>query len=740
VVTEREGGELVTGAAVFIKGTSWHTTTAADGTYELHNLCQGRYTLVCRLVGYGAVELPVDLRHEELEQDVALQEADIHLQDVVVTARRTEASPQAHVTLEGAALDQTRGQTLGEALRMIPGVTSLQTGGTLVKPVIHGLHSNRILIVNNGVRQEGQQWGSEHAPEIDPFAASRLSVVKGAAGVRYGVDALGGVILVEPAELPRDPALHGEFNLVGSTNGRQGVASGRLEGGLKPGSGWAWRVQGTYRRGGNLRTPGYFLDNTGVRERNGSVALGYRGKQWTLEGYLSQFDTQIGIFSGSHVGNLTDLQTVLEQGQPLVKTGFSYRFGRPYQDVSHGLQKVKTSFRPSRGGQWTLTLARQSNVRAEFDLHRPRNDSLAALNRPELLFRLQTYTGDLVWEHRPLGKLTGSVGLSAMHQRNRMSGRPLIPNFRQTTFGVFVLEKLTTGSWELEAGLRYDFRHLGVSRYVRRGVIEYPEYTFTNLSGTVGAIHAFNDRWSTRFHAGTAWRPPNVNELYSDGVHHGAAAHEQGDPDLRPETAFNTSWTTNFSGKRLAAELSVYYNFIDQFIYLQPLPAPILTIRGAFPAFRYTQVNAVFAGFDFAATYQFTPRLSWTGKSAIVRARDVQNGAYLVQIPADRFETALRYEFKPRGRWQKPAVQVGQQYVARQTRVPMDGDFLPPPLSYWLWNASLEGTLPLGERTLWLNLSLTNGFDARYRDYLNRFRYYADEVGQNLTLRVKYSF
>lgn len=740
IVTERESGKPVGGAVVYLKDTPWHTTTTTTGDYELKNLCQGQYRLICRLIGYESRELIINLAHPELEQDLHLAEADVHLQDVIVTARRTDPTPQARATLEGTALDQTRGQTLGDALKVLPGVTVLQTGGTVVKPVIHGLHSNRILILNNGVRQEGQQWGSEHAPEIDPFTASRLSVVKGAAGVRYGVDALGGVILVEPAELPREPVLRGEFNAVGATNGRQGVAAGRLEGGFRRWPGLAWRVQGTGKRGGTLRTPGYFLDNTAVRELNASATLGYRGKFWTSELYLSQFSTKIGIFSGSHVGNLTDLETVLRQGEPLVQGEFSYRLDRPYQDVSHSLQKLKTTYRPAGGGQWTFTLARQSNVRAEFDLHRPRNDSLAALNRPELLFRLQTYTGEAVWEHRPLGRLTGSVGLSAMHQRNRMSGRPLIPNFRQTTFGLFVIEKYTHDKLELEAGLRYDFRHLGVSRFVRRGVVEYPAYTFTNLSGTLGAIYTINDRWSTRFHAGTAWRPPNVNELYSDGVHHGAGAYEAGDPDLRPETAFNTSWTTNYAGKRFSAEGSLYYNYIDQFIYLRPQPAPVLTIRGAFPAFEYTQVDAVFAGFDLAATYQLTPRLSWSGKSSVVRVRDVQNGTSLVQIPADRFENALRYEFKSGSRWEKPAFRIGQQFVARQTRVPERSDFLPPPPAYWLWEASLEGTLPLGTRALHLSAGVTNLLDVAYRDYLNRFRYYADEVGRNVTLRAKYSF
>jgi iron complex outermembrane receptor protein len=740
-VTERGTQVPVVGATVFIKNGVQHATTDVRGVYEVKNLCQGTYTLVCRLVGYEAVEVPIQLTHDELEQDVLLAEADIHLQDVVVTAQRTGTPPQPRAILDGAALEQTRGQTLGEALQAIPGVTVLQTGSTLAKPIIHGLHSSRIVLLNNGIRQEGQQWGSEHAPEIDPFMASKLVVVKGAAGVRYGADALGGVVLVEPADLPREAPLRGAVHAVGRSNGRQVATSARLEGGVTRWPGLAWRVQGTWRRGGNLQTPDYFLDNTGLREINGAAALGYRRGRWTWEGYLSQFTTQIGLFTGSHVGNLTDLQTVLRRGEPLVRSAFSYAIGRPYQDVTHRLQKLSAVYRPARGGQWSFTLARQANDRAEYDLHRPRNDSLAALNRPELLFRLQTYTADVVWEHPPVGKrLTGTAGLSAMYQRNRMSGRPLIPNFRQVTLGAFLIEKYTAGAWELEAGLRYDVRHLGVSRFVRRGVIEYPEYTYTNLSGTLGAIYTFAEGWTTRLHAGTAWRPPNANELYTAGVHHGAAAYEEGDPTLRPETAYNTSWTTTYTGKRLTGEVSLYHNYIAGFIYLKPQAAPVLTIRGAFPAFRYTQVDAVFRGVDFSAQYALTPRLTWQGKYALVRARDVRNDAYLVQIPADRAENSLRYTLKPPGRWEKMAVHLGQQYVARQRRAPENGDYLPPPPAYWLWEAGVEGRVPVGERYLDIGLSATNLLNTDYRDYLNRFRYYADEIGRNVTLRLRYSF
>ena len=164
------------------------------------------------------------------------------------------------------------------------------------KPVIHGLHSNRVLILNNGIRQEGQQWGSEHAPEIDPFIANRLSVIKGSGALRYGGDAIGGVVLVEPKLLPTDPGIGGELNLAGFSNNRMGVISAMFEGNSFRWPAFSWRLQGTLKKGGNARTPNYWLDNSGVEEMNFSATATLQTKDKGVEFFYSQFNTKLGIF------------------------------------------------------------------------------------------------------------------------------------------------------------------------------------------------------------------------------------------------------------------------------------------------------------------------------------------------------------------------------------------------------------------------------------------------------------
>ncbi|TDB64235.1 TonB-dependent receptor [Arundinibacter roseus] len=741
VVKDEHTGLPVVGATVLLIGKNTGTFTDAEGRYQFAGLCPGVYDVECRIVGYQSSRHRIDLT-EGHEEDFSLAETEIHLNDIDITTQRTDApSTQPLSILSGSALAQTRGQSLGESLKSITGLTTLQTGASIAKPVIHGMHSNRILIMNNGIRQEGQQWGSEHAPEIDPFIATRLAVVKGAAGVRYGSDAIGGVILVEPKELPIDKPISGEVNTVYFSNGRQGVASATLQGGIKGLEGFGWRAQATGKRGGNIRTPNYFLDNTGISEQNFSLAAGYRKGGFGIEAFYSHFTTQIGIFSGAHIGSVTDLLAVLENGEPLIKSDFSYSINRPFQDVEHDLLKVETHYHFPDGNRIQWVVARQLNQRAEYDLHRPRNDSLAALNRPELNFKLNTLTNDLIWDHKPLArKFAGQLGLSTLYQYNLMSGRPLIPNFDQWNIGLFAIERLVQNGWELEAGFRYDYRFLSTYRIVSREKVTNI-FRFHNASGTIGAGRNLSDAWSVRFNMGSAWRAPNVSELFSDGVHHGAAAFEEGNENLQPEKALNSVLSAQYEHSRLRVEVGAYYNYIRDYIYLKPQPEPILTIRGAFPYFKYTQTNATFAGLDVNAELNLTKELAWTSKFSYLRVTDVRNDSYLVMIPANRWDNALKYQWKEAGQWSNLYASVTNRWVAEQRRVPPASDFAPPPAAYSLWAVQAGGKWEVSPKNqLELTITVDNLFDTVYRDYLNRFRYFSDEIGRMISLRAQWSF
>lgn len=547
----------VLGAAIYVKELAKGNVTNELGDFTIDDLCVGSYTLICSYVGYETDTAIVSIAAGRLvvEQNFKLRETGIELGEVIITEQKiAPPAMQPQVTLQGIDLDRTRGLTLGESLKEIPGVTTIQTGPSISKPVIHGVHSNRVLVINNGIRQEGQQWGSEHAPEIDPFIAKKINVVKGAAGVRYGADAIGGVVLLEPASLPYGVGLSGEMNAVASTNNRQGVLSGIVQGGFPKNDAFSWRVQGTAKRAGNSHAPGYYLKNTGVSELNFSSAVGYRKEKFGAELFYSQFNTKIGIFSGAHIGNRTDFETALASDGPLPehRSGFSYTISRPFQDINHYLLKGNAYYLSDKLGKFSLALGHQFNYRAEYDSHKPLGSEF---DGPQMRFLLNTYTTDFTWEHKPIkGLLNGMIGVNGMYQQNDMQGRFLIPDFTGSNLGIFLVERIIKSRWELEAGARYDVRRLDVDMARIRDKSD-PTRTFSQVSGTIGATYKFLPSLSTKLNAGMGWRPPSVNELYSDGIHHGEGSYIKGDYTLQDETAYNITANLTYTSPKFQAEL-----------------------------------------------------------------------------------------------------------------------------------------------------------------------------------------
>jgi iron complex outermembrane receptor protein len=742
IVQDSHTHQPIVGATLLIVGTNQATFTDIHGAYQINNLCAGTYELECRIIGYTPYLQKLDLSSGH-EENFDLHEEEVHLNDVKITAQRNDnLASQSLISIQGTDLAATRGNSLAESLKGISGVSVLQTGSSIAKPIIHGMHSNRILIMNNGIRQEGQQWGSEHAPEIDPFIATRLSVVKGAAGVRYGSDAIGGVILVQPEELPIDQPLSGEMNAVGFSNGRQGVLSGTIQGGIDKLKGIGWRAQGTLKRGGNLRTPNYFLDNTGLNEKNFSLAAGYVRKSFGVDVFYSTFDSKIGLFSGAHIGSLTDLLNVIENKEPFIKSGFSYSINRPQQNIKHQLIKAEAHYHFNDGNRLQWTAAQQLNNRNEYDLHIPRNDSIASLDKPQLTFKLNTLTNDLIWDHKPLAqKVVGQIGVSTLYQYNLMNGRPLIPNFNQFNIGLFWIERYVSKGWELEAGLRYDYRTLTTHRFVGKNKVSN-DFSFSNFSGTIGAAKNLTEQLSIKLNVGTAWRPPNVSELFSDGVHHGAASFEKGDETLTAEKAYNTTASFKYDTKAIDIELGGYFNYIADYIYLKPQSDPILTIRGAFPYFKYTQTNASFKGIDLGIGWNATRSLRVSSKLSYLHVYDTKAKDYLVMIPPNRIDSKIKYALPSWKNLTKSYIALENIYVAQQKKVPLNNtDFMAAPQSYHLWNFQVGTEVAVaGKNQLELSLSVQNIFNTTYRDYLNRFRYYADELGTNASLRLRWKF
>lgn len=712
-----------------------------DGHFHFEKLCPGRYLLLVSFIGYADQPVSIDLSRKNTEINIKLVPQATQLSMVDVKVRHGESKPlQISSRLGGKDLQLSRGQSLGEALKTIPGLSSVQTGPSISKPVIHGLHSNRVLIYNAGVRQEGQQWGSEHAPEIDPFIAGQVSIVKGAASVMYGADALGGVILVEPEPLRFQQALRGELNLAGMSNNGLGAVSAMAE--ASPGNHhFSWRIQGTVKEAGNSKTADYYMRNTGFNEYNGAVMFGYRKERFEAEVYASSFNSKLGIFTGSHIGSTTDLMNAISRDEPYLwdQAGRSYKIERPYQQISHGILKIKSGYRLPAIGKLQAQYSYQQNNRKEYDLVRQSNE-----DNYQLKFDLSTQTVDLFLDHKEISGLSGRVGINGIFQQNFYKGRYLIPFFDSQAGGAYLIERWRKNRFELEAGLRYDQKW--IQARLRENVYDNnspeirPEFRFSQVSGTAGALYNLPSGYKINTTIARAWRPPAINELFSKGVHHGSASFEIGDPDLKEEASLNiTAGISRMTGK-LQGEFSLYYNRINNYIYLKPGLEPVLTVRGAFPSFRYVQVDARFSGADMLLSYQVNKVIKAGTKYSTVRAYNIETDQHLEFIPADKYTAFLSISLPDLKFLKASSIDLTGTYNDKQRRVKADQDYAPAPDAYTLFNIDLSTAVPVGRQQWNISLSAWNLFNTSYRDYLNRFRYFTDDTGRNIVLRLKIPF
>ena len=769
-----ESNQPVIGAGVMLMPVQKGQATNLQGNFRFDNLCPGTYHVKVQYLGYRDVEFDIEVRGNvsrviHLEEGATqLDEVVIHHHDVTLTEHA-----QNFVRLDEKQLAESAGKSLGESLKEASGVNTIQTGPGIFKPVIHGVHSQRVLILNYGIRQEGQQWGAEHAPEIDPFVASNIVVIKDASAIKYGSDALGGVVVVNPPPLPETAGVGGTVNSILQSNGRSGTFSAMLEGGVNDHDKWGWRVQGTGKRTGDFHAPSYSLTNTGIKEMNFSASTGYHEEKKGFDVFFSRFQTEIGILKGTSIGNIDDLVSAMERAVPEYTTDFSYKISEPRQEVSHNLFKINGHIR-TKYGEWRLQYGFQNNRRKEYDIRVGQRSQI-----PSIDLKLNTHTVDGEWETVHSEKRTLSIGVNGMVQGNsNVPGTqriPFIPDFDNVSAGLFGVIKFYFDKWTIDAGARYDFRHYGVKGYDFKNTFYSTAFGFQNVSAMAGATFRADKDQSVHLSLATAWRPPHVSELYSVGTHQSAAAIEYGlllndttnEVMSKEQVGFQTEQAVKFVStyriqwKGVSMEASPYVNYIFNYIYLRP-QGITRNVRGVYPYFRYTQTDALFLGVDLTGTWQAAKYLRVSLKASLLRASDERNGDYLIFIPSNKFEMVLRYEKPAVGLFKSFYIESKARYVARQTRAPAvisvreimeaearrevmnpsgsNFDFMAAPDDYLLWDLSAGLSIKTDRIQYDFRIASDNTLNQTYREYTNRFRYYADDLGRNIALSFKCMF
>ena len=739
-VFDQSTGIALPFATVFLEEAQKGAVTDSAGLFEISGLCSGEYLLRVSHVGSETYREKLKLE-TNIYLPVGLNHFTEFLNEVVIHGEKEGNTTQVSSSVSQQVITENASKDFAEILKTIQGVNVLKAGAGISKPVIHGLYGNRIDIINNGIVHSGQQWGNDHAPEIDPLAADHLAVVKGTSALQYSGGTLGGLVLVDTKNISGEQHLTGNVNYIGETNGFGNTINSQLE---KNGKLIAWRLTGTFKLKGDQKTPDYYLTNTGKRETSASLQLEKAlTENWDTEFYYSLFSTEIGILRGSHIGNLTDLEEALQRDVPFyTKEKFSYEINAPSQKIQHHLLKLKTKYQPDEKRFWEFTYGGQINNRKEFDVRRSGRSAIPALS----LFQIDHSLQGRFFQQLPNGTVLKSgvqLGYTDNTNNPETGILPLIPDYREYKVGSYFIFQNSKDKIFYELGGRYDLNRMNVWAISQSlpHTIEKKLHRFQDWSLSGGLKYEPTKDFAATLNLGGTTRAPAINELYSFGLHQGVSGIEEGDPELTTEKSLKVLLSADWIiSDFLLFQGTGYYQAIRDYIYLQPQPDPRLTIRGAFPVFLYTQNDAVIYGSDFLMTWEPTQGVNLTAKYAVVKGKNREQNKPLVYMPADNISAKVTFSPKDYRIFHGNSFSVGGEYTFEQKELLPSQDFVPPPEGYFLLSAAASTSFDFAQSALKFSVKAENLLNTRYRDYLNRLRYFADEPGRFILLQLNYSF
>lgn len=686
----------------------------------------------------------------------------INLNEVTVVADSFKQNANLHFThsvdvVERDFLNKHFTGNLIQVLEYIPGVRSMDIGSGFSKPMIRGMGFNRIAVVENGIKQEGQQWGSDHGLEMDAFNVERVSVHKGPMSLLYGSDAMGGVIEILQTPIPFENQIFGEVaTLYKSVNNSLG-GSAML--GIKKNA-WYTKLRFSEQHFGDYRVPtdsiiyltqripiyNRKLKNTAGLERDVSLYTAFRNRAYSSTYSVNYVYQKTGFFPGAH--GIPDISRVQNDGN-------NRNIELPNSKVNH----LKISTRQQYGwdkliGTWDVGF--QNNYREEWSaFHTHYGNQSPPSNNPdkELSFNLDTYSSSLklktansfIWEH--------NMGWDVQYQKNKIGGYSfLLPNYKRFSTGIF-----NVSTWQiaphflLSGGIRYDFAKISIDsssdpylqmylqnlEYTTEEIEQYKwrsylvKKNFGDFSGSVGVVWSPSVNQVLKVNLGHSFRLPGVNELAANGVHHGTFRHEQGDSTLQSEKGWQLDLSYLYENKKVSVSVTPFLSWFNNYIYLRPTGEwSILPHAGQI--YRYTGTKAILAGTEFSFNINFLSKLNYSFNGEYIYTYNQDEHTPLSFSPPASMRNTLSCE--------GDRLQFYAEFhsIASQERVAKNEAVTP---STHLVNVGGHGSIPLGTSRVDISLTLRNLFNKKYYNHLSFYRKIEiPEPGRSIQLSIKIPF
>ena len=654
-------------------------------------------------------------------------------------------------------LKATASTNIIDAIAHQPGVSQLTTGGSISKPIIRGLGYNRVVVMSEGVRQEGQQWGDEHGVEVDGSSVNSVEILKGPASLMYGSDAMAGVVILHAQPTLAEGEMRAHVSSEYQTNNGLFYYSLQMAGHQK-GFVWDARYSDKMAHAYKNKYDGY-VPGSQFRERAGRLMLGVN-KAWGHSRLVwTAYHLTPSIIEGERdpeTGELTSNYSPLT----------SYKKSLPFQQVKHYKLVWDNSLNLS-SGYLKAIIGYQQNRRQEYE---------ESMDEYGLFLKLHTLTYDLRYVTHEWNGWKFSTGVGGMYQQSDNKGEEyLIPDSRLFDFGLYATASKSLGDrWTLNGGVRYDHRRLHSYELMEDGEQRFTDFSrhFNGVTGSIGAVCNINEHFNLRLNLARGFRTPNMSELASNGVHEGSLRYEIGNQNLKAEYSLQADLGLDFTSRYVSAQLALFANRIDNYIFTHRVAEEM---EEGYLTYVYTQGDARLLGFEVGVDLHPIHSVHFSNTFSYVDARLTSHHSPLTSenkclpfTPAPKWTSELKWELfhhahstvsphamhEYRHAHPKSGVAFNNLYVAagldsylKQTHIYRADDTETETPGYALLSLSAGTDIMFrGKKIAEFYITADNLLNKAYQNHLSRLKY-ADEnvvtgrrgvynMGRNITFKI----
>ncbi|WP_240474790.1 TonB-dependent receptor [Flavobacterium sp. KMS] len=758
-------------ATVTIYPSSITTFTNKEGVYYFNQIPKNSKKLIVSYSGYikSEIELSLD-KNSNVQPHIILHQEVKELQEVVIKdnyATRLNKKESLNIDVVNSSFIQRNlGGSLMQSLQRLPGVKTISIGSGGSKPLIRGLSFNQVIVVENGIKHEGQQWGADHGLEIDQYAVNRVEIIKGPSSFIYGSDAIGGAINIKPLPVPAKHTLGGSLDITGKSNNEQYGGSFNLFGRNEK---WFFDTRITTMDYGDYRVPtdvvqvyNYavplyknHLRNTAGRELDMHASTGYIGEKFKSVLYLSNVYSKTGFFANAHGLEPRNVDTELHDKS-------SRDIQMPYQEVNHTKISNTTSFRLGEH-QLETQIGFQKNFRREWSHYVNHGymppiypDDMYAPKDLERQYNKEVFSAS-VKDEFSLGNHQFTVGINTELQQNKIGGWSfLIPAFTQVNAGAFAYDKIQLNEkWLLHAALRLDYGKIKMKQYTDwfesevttngQTNFEYLERseeltrTFKSFTWSAGVNYNL-EKFSLKANVGTSFRMPIAKELASNGVNYHYFRFEKGDPNLSAEQSYQLDLGLEWQDHKWSVQLSPFFNYFPNYIYLNPTSQHDIYYGAGNQVFEYEQSKVMRYGGELQTRYQFLKNLSGEILVEYLYSEQLSGSKKGYTLP---FSPPASVLF---GLTYNPEIKnLRETYFSLDYRFTAEQNQIVPPekktASSNVFNLALGTKIRTGQQDLAISLQVQNLFNAKYLNHTSFYRLIElPEASRNIILSVKIPF